>query len=117
MLAQHCGLYEVNDLARSIGLAFFTHLPHGTFRSHLCLSLRRTVSAAGVEFAIGCDSMAYLRHSAHAPPGRHVALVAMVAIEACDVEVDQNVNVGSGGVKESTDTIGVQAMNRSGLKL
>jgi hypothetical protein len=93
MLAQHCGLYEVNDLARSAGLAFLTHLPHGTFRSHLCLSLRRTMSAAGVEFEIGCDSMAYLRHSAHTPPGRHVVLsretpelVAMVVIKACDVE-------------------------------
>jgi hypothetical protein len=36
-------------------LSFLTHLPHGTFRSHLCLSLRETVSYADVNFNIDDD--------------------------------------------------------------
>jgi hypothetical protein len=91
MLAQHCRLYQVNALTRSTGLAFLTHLPHGTFRSHLCLSLRRTVSAASV--MIRCDIVACLRHSAHAlrvTPG----FVAMVVIRVSNIGRDWNAIFG-----------------------
>jgi hypothetical protein len=36
-------------------LSFLTHLPHGTFRSHLCLSLRKTVSDVNLEFYTDYD--------------------------------------------------------------
>jgi hypothetical protein len=95
MLAQHCRLYEVTDLARGTMLAFLTHLPHGIFRSHLCLSLQRAV---GVEFLIGCARLAHLRHSAQALLERAVAeasgFVAAVVIGASDVEEDWAANVG-----------------------